>query len=65
MTLYLESVKDQTDHFADAFVRKTLRTVMTFESLRLMPFSLDNYRVRKQIFKCFISVFSANLVGIW
>ena len=29
MTLYTESVADQTDHFANAFVRKMLRTVVT------------------------------------
>ena len=25
----MENIADQTDHFADVFVRKTLRTVMT------------------------------------
>ena len=29
MTLYTESVVDQTDHFADVLLAKTLRTVMT------------------------------------
>ena len=29
MTLYTESLADQTDHFADVFFAKTLRTVMT------------------------------------
>ena len=29
MTLYTESVADQTDHFADASFAKTLCTVMT------------------------------------
>ena len=27
--LYTESIADQTDHFADVFVRETLRTDMT------------------------------------
>ena len=27
---YTESIADQTDHFADVLVRKTLHTVMTF-----------------------------------
>ena len=29
MTLYTESIADQTDHFADVFVRETLHTAMT------------------------------------
>ena len=32
MTLYAESVVDQTDHIADAFFAKMLHTVMTFEN---------------------------------
>ena len=50
-----ESVADQTDHFADAFVRKNVahgyEVVTTFESLQLAPFCLEkSIRVRKGIF---------------
>ena len=51
MTLYTESVADQTDHFADAFVRVNIAygydAMMKFESLQLMPFCLEKSRVRK------------------
>ena len=30
MTLYTESVADQTDHFADVFVREDVAWLMTF-----------------------------------
>ena len=54
MTLYTESVADQTDHFADALVRENVAfgcdVVMTFENLQLMPFCLEKSRVSKGIF---------------
>ena len=54
MTFYVESVADQTDHFADAFVHKNIvysyEEVMTFESLQLTPFCLEKSSVRKGIF---------------
>ena len=68
MMLYKESVANQTDHFTDAFVCKNgayhYGDVMTFENLQLTPFCLDKFSVRKWIFECLRSVFSANLVGI-
>ena len=52
MTLYTESVADQTDHFADVFVRENVAYgfgVMTFESLHPTPFYLKS-SVRRGIF---------------
>ena len=52
MTLYTESLADQTDHFADGYVRENVGYVVTaiFESLQLIPFSLEKSCVRKGIF---------------
>ena len=54
MTLYAESAADQTDHFADAFVRKNVvhgcDVVMTFESLTSTPFFMQKSSARKGIF---------------
>ena len=54
MTLYAESAADQTDHFANAFVCKSIAhcydAVMTFESLQSMPFCLEKFSERKEIF---------------
>ena len=44
MTLYTENVADQTDHFADVFVRENVAycyDVMMFESKQLTPFCLE------------------------
>ena len=63
MTLYTESVADQTDHFADVFVRENVAygyDVMTFESTQPTPFCLEKSSVRKLTIQCFSSVFSAN-----
>ena len=53
MTLYTESVADQTDHFANVFVRENLAygcdDVMTFESTQPTPFCLD-------CFVCFVAL---------
>ena len=49
MTLYMESVEDQTDHFADVFVRENVacgNDVMTFESTQLTPFCLEKSSVK-------------------
>ena len=46
MTLYTESVADQTDHSANAFIRENVAygyDVMTFESLQQMPFCLEKF----------------------
>ena len=47
MTLYTESVADQTDHFADVFVREDVAygcdDVMKFESTQPTPFCLEKY----------------------
>ena len=45
MKLYTESNADQTDHFADVFVRENVAygyDVMTFESTQPTPFCLRN-----------------------
>ena len=40
---------DKTDHFANAFVRENVACddIMTFESLKPMPFCLEKSSVRK------------------
>ena len=47
MTLYTESVADQTDHFADVFVREDVAygcdDVIKFESTKPTPFCLEKY----------------------
>ena len=46
MTLYTESIADQTDHSANAFVRENVAygyDVMTFESLQQMQFCLEKF----------------------
>ena len=48
MMLYVESIVDQTDHFAYAFVRENI--AMMLESLQLTPFCLEKSRVRKCTF---------------
>ena len=53
MTLYTESVADQTDHFADVFVCENVvyrHDVLKFESLHPTPFCLEKSSVRKGIF---------------
>ena len=50
MTLYTESAADQTDYFADVFVRENVAhgyEVMTFESTQPTPFCLEKSSVRK------------------
>ena len=50
MTLYTERIADQTDHFADVFVRVNVAygyDVMTFESTQPTPFCLEKSSVRK------------------
>ena len=52
MTLYTESIADQTDPFADVFVRENVAygyDVMTFESKLSAPFCLEKSSVRKCI----------------
>ena len=67
MTLYTESGADQTDHFADVFVRENVAhgyDVMTFQSTQPTPFCLEKFSVRKWTIQCFSSVFGANWAGI-
>ena len=48
--LYTELIADQTDHFADVFVRENVAygyDVMTFESKQPTPFCLEKFSVRK------------------
>ena len=56
-------------HFIDPFVRENIARgydvmLMAFESLTLTPFCMEILGVRKWIFQCFNSVFSAILIGI-
>ena len=63
----MERVEDQTDHFADVFVRENVACgydVMTFESTQPTPFCLEKSMVRKWTILCFSSVCHANWVGI-
>ena len=49
MTLYTERIADQTDHFADVFVRENVAygyDVMTFESIQPTPFCLEKSSAR-------------------
>ena len=68
MTLYTESVADQTDHFAVVFVRENVAygyDVVTFENTQPTPFCLEKSSVRKwTMSECFSSVFSGNWAGI-
>ena len=56
MTYYTESVADQTDHFANAFVRENV--VYSYDvvvklwlgSLQPTPFCLEKFSVRNGIF---------------
>ena len=54
MTIYMESIEHQTDHFADAFVGENIAydydIVVIFKSLQLKPFCLEKSGVRKRIF---------------
>ena len=64
ITLYTESIADQTDHFADVVVHENVvygYDVVTFKCLQPAPFCLEK---RKGIFLCFDSVFGANSIGI-
>ena len=56
---YTESVGDQTDHFANAFVCKTLRTVMTlWRRYNVRKFTADTILFREiQCKKMDISMF--------
>ena len=50
ITLYMESIADQTDHFDDVFVRENVYgydNVITFESTQQTPFCLEKSNVRK------------------
>ena len=63
----MESVANQTDHFADVFVLENFAygydVVTTFESLQPTPFCLEKPSLRKWTISYFSSVFSANWVG--
>ena len=54
MTLYTESVADQTDHLADVFVRENVAycydVMTTLESLKPKSFCIEKSSVRKWIF---------------
>ena len=51
MTLYTESVADQTDHFANVFVHENVAyscdDVMTFQSTQPTPFCLEKSSAKK------------------
>ena len=50
MALYTENIADQTDHFADVFVRENVAygydDVMTFESTQPTPFCLEKIQCK-------------------
>ena len=53
MTILTESIADQTDNFADAFVHENtvyVYDVMSFKSVLPTPFCLENDSVRKGVF---------------
>ena len=53
MTIYTDSAVDQTNHFADAFVRENVAygsDVVAFESLQSTALCLAKFNVRKWIF---------------
>ena len=61
---YTERIADQTDHFADVFVRENVAygyDVMTFESTQRTPFCLEKSSVRKSTIECFSSFFQCEL----
>ena len=64
----MESAADQTDRFADVFVRENVAygydVVMTFERTQPTPFCLEKSSLRKWAILCFSNVFSAILVDI-
>ena len=64
MTLYTESIADQTDHFVNVSVRENgaygYDDVMTFESLQPMPFCLEKSSVRNGQFNV-LAAFSAQI----
>ena len=69
MTLYTESVEDQTDHFTDAFVRENfvcyydvVTTLWRFENIQLMPFCLGKSRVGKRYFNSLAAFLVRNWV---
>ena len=65
MTLYTESLADQTDNFADVFVRENdargYDDIMMFESTQPTPFCLEKSNVRNGQF----NVSAALSVRIW
>ena len=71
MTLYMESVADQTDHFANAIVCENvaygcdvMTTSFDVRKFKADAISFREIQCKKGIFKCFNSVFSASLAGI-
>ena len=63
MTLCTERIVDQTDHFADVFVRVNVAygyDVMTFESTQPTAFCLEKSSVRKWTIKC-LAAFSVRI----
>ena len=66
--MFMESIADQTDHFADAFVNKNVAygcdLITMLVSLRMTQFCLEKSSVRKGRLQCSSSVFSAKLVGM-
>ena len=45
--IYTESVADQTFHFADTFVHKTLRTIMIWRRYDVRKFTADSILFRE------------------
>ena len=65
MTLYTENVADQTDYFADAFVREKNIAygydVVTFESTQPTPFCLEKLKKKMEKYNV-LAAFSVRIV---
>ena len=64
MTLYTESIADQTDHFADVFVRENVAycdVVTTFKSTQPTPFCFREIQCKKMDNLMFYQRFQSEL----
>ena len=64
MMLYMESVADQTDHFANVLARENIANGYDVRKYTVVAILFREIQCKKMIFFCFCSVFSANWAGI-
>ena len=64
MTLYTESIADQTDHFADVFVREKVEYGYDGRNYLANAILFREIQCKKMENLMFSSVFSTNRVGI-